>query len=74
MAQLDTDSLRPVIILDEAHDMKPEILGILRFLTNFDMDSRLLVSVILVGQTPLAQMLRQQKPEDVAQRLVAHPS
>ena len=69
-ATLDTDSLRPVLILDEAHDMKPEILGILRILTNFDMDSRLVVSVILVGQPPLAQTLRQQKLEDVAQRLV----
>lgn len=67
---LDTDSLRPVLLLDEAHDMQPDVLSILRILTNFDMDNRLVVSIILVGQPLLAKMLRQQKLEDVAQRMI----
>lgn len=65
----DTDGLRPVLILDEAHDMRPDVLGILRILTNFEMDSRLVVSVILSGQTPLRTLLRRDDLEDVARRL-----
>ncbi len=66
---LDIDGLRPVLLLDEAHDIRPEVLGVLRILTNFDMDSRLVVSIVLAGQSPLGKMLRSQKLEDVARRL-----
>lgn len=66
---LDIDGLRPVLILDEAHDMRLDVLGILRILTNFDMDSRLVVSIMLAGQSPLAKLLRHPKLEDVAWRL-----
>ena len=66
---LDIDGLRPTLILDEAHDIRPEVLGILRILTNFEMDSRLVVSVILAGQAPLKKMLEHPKLEDIARRL-----
>jgi type II secretory pathway predicted ATPase ExeA len=66
---LDIDGLRPVLILDEAHDIRLDVLGILRILTNFDMDSRLVVSILLSGQPPLAKLLRHPKLEDVAWRL-----
>jgi len=66
---LDTDGIRPVLILDEAHDMRMEVLGLLRILTNFEMDSRLVVSIILSGQSPLKKMLDHPKLEDVARRL-----
>ncbi len=66
---LDIDGLRPVLILDEAHDMRLDVLGIIRILTNFDMDSRLVVSIILVGQPPLAKLLRHQQLEAVTYRL-----
>jgi type II secretory pathway predicted ATPase ExeA len=65
----DMDALRPVLILDEAHDMRSQVLGILRILTNFDMDSRLVVSIVLAGQPPLLNMLSLPKLEDVAKRL-----
>jgi general secretion pathway protein A len=41
----------------------------IRLITNFEMDSRLVVSVILAGQPPLAAMLRREELEDVARRL-----
>ncbi len=66
---LDQDSLRPVLIVDEAHDMRPDVLAILRVLTNFEMDSRLVVSVILSGQGPLKTMLARQELESVRRRL-----
>ena len=50
---MEQESLRPVIILDEAHDMRPEVLAILRVLTNFEMDSKLVVSIVLAGQPRL---------------------
>lgn len=69
VATLDVHGFRPVILIDEAHDMRPETLGILRILTNFEMDSRLVVSIILSGQTGLGKILRHPKLEDVARRL-----
>jgi general secretion pathway protein A len=66
---LATDGLRSVLILDDAHDVRPEVLAVLRVLTNFDMDSRLVLSVILSGQPPLRALLRRDTLEDVARRL-----
>ena len=43
--------------------------GVLRALTNFEMDSRLVLCVLLVGQPPLRELLRQAAFEDVARRL-----
>jgi type II secretory pathway predicted ATPase ExeA len=63
------DGLRSVIVLDEAHDLRPESLAMLRLLTNFEMDSRLVVSLILAGQPPLQRLLRREALEDIARRL-----
>jgi len=65
------EGLRPVLLLDEAHDMRPGVLAILRILTNFEMDSKLVLSVILAGQPPLAQMLGRDELVAVRQR-IAH--
>lgn len=65
----EVDGVRPVLILDEAHDMRPDVLGLLRVLTNFDYDARLVLSVVLAGQTPLAGLLRRPDLEAVARRL-----
>lgn len=69
VACTDADGRRPVLLLDEAHDIRPDVLGILRILTNFEMDSRLVVSLLLAGQPPLRQMLRRDHLEDVAGRM-----
>lgn len=68
-ARTNDDGVRTVLILDDAHEIRPDVLAILKTLTNFDMDSRLLLSVILVGQPGLAKLLRRPELEDVAQRL-----
>ncbi len=65
----DVDSLRPVIILDEAHELRPDVLATLKVLTNFEMDSRLVVSFILVGQNRLLRTLERYELDDIAQRL-----
>jgi type II secretory pathway predicted ATPase ExeA len=65
----DTLGLRPVLILDEAHDLRVEVLAMLRILTNFDMDSRLVLSIVLVGQPKLRDVLRRDELDDVAKRI-----
>lgn len=71
LATADTDGLRPVLIIDEAHGIRSDVLGILRILTNFEMDSRLVVSIILIGQPHLRDVLNRHDMEDVARR-IAH--
>ena len=66
---LDTDGLRPVVLVDEAHELRPDVLAMLRLLTNFDMDSQLVLSLILCGQPALKTLLRRDNLEDVARRL-----
>ena len=66
---LDADGVRPAIFLDDSHGIRAEVLGILRILTNFEMDSRLVVSFVLAGQPPLTRLLRDERLVDVAHRL-----
>jgi len=65
----DTDGLRPVLIIDESHGLRPEVLSMLRVLTNFEMDSRLVVSIIICGQPSLGRLLKKSDMDDVAKRL-----
>ncbi|MFC1852213.1 ExeA family protein [candidate division CSSED10-310 bacterium] len=69
VSSMTNDGLRPVLLIDEGHDMRPSVLGVLRLLTNFEMDSRLVVSIILSGQPPLLKLLKRNTLTDVAQRL-----
>ncbi len=61
---------RPVLLLDESHELRPDVLGMLRILTNFDMDSRLVLSLILAGQSPLRTLLARDEQEAMARRIV----
>jgi type II secretory pathway predicted ATPase ExeA len=65
----EQESVRPVIILDDCHDARPDVLAVLRVLANFEMDSRLVVSLVLAGQGDLRTMLRRDKLEDVSRRI-----
>ena len=64
-----SDGMRPIILLDEAHDLRPESLAMLRILTNFEMDSRLVVSLVLAGQPHLRVLLRRPEHAAIAHRL-----
>lgn len=63
------EGAQPVLLLDEAQDMRLEVLAILRDLTNFEMDSRLVLSVVLAGDGRLERLLRRQEVEPVRRRL-----
>lgn len=64
-------AVRPVIVLDDVHELRRPAFKLVRLLTNFEMDSRLVVSFVLVGQPPLKQILLTPELEDVHQRLVS---
>jgi type II secretory pathway predicted ATPase ExeA len=61
---------RPVLLLDESHELRPDVLGMLRILTNFDMDSRLVLSLVIAGQTPLRALLARDEHEAMARRII----
>jgi len=65
----DIDRIRPVLIIDEGHDIRPDVLNILNILTNFEMDSRLVVSVVLAGQPALSSLLQHKNHQDTAHRM-----
>lgn len=69
-AGYEEQGMRQVLIFDDAHEMRPEVVRLLRLLTNFEMDSRLVVSVLLAGQMPLKARLMEADLEDIRQRLV----
>jgi len=64
-----TEGLRPVLLLDESHELRPDVLSLLRILTNFEMDSRLVVAIVLAGQPPLRKLLDREDQEAVAKRI-----
>lgn len=66
---LSNDKKLPVIVIDEVHLCDMEMLTEIRFLLNFDMDSRSPMSLILVGQSEIRDILRKQVYEAVSQRI-----
>ena len=65
----DGGGTRQLLVFDDAHDMRPDGLRLLRLLTNFDMDSRHVISVILAGQPSLKRNLMSAENDDIHQRL-----
>jgi type II secretory pathway predicted ATPase ExeA len=61
---------RPVLIIDEAHHLRNEILEDLRLLTNYQMDSENRLCLLLVGLTELRRRLAMAVHESLAQRIV----
>jgi len=71
---MDSESIRPVIIIDEAQDIRPDVLSLLKLITNFDMDSQLIVSIVLIGHPKLRKLLSHPDLEDVARRIARYSS
>jgi len=66
---LDVDGIRGVILIDEAHRMRHEGFELLKLLTNFAMDSKLVISLVLCGQADLKTKLYHPGLEDFRGRL-----
>jgi len=61
---------RPVVIIDEAHHLRNEVLEDLRLLTNYEMDSANRLCVLFVGLTELSRRLQMAVHESLDQRIV----
>jgi type II secretory pathway predicted ATPase ExeA len=61
---------RPVLIVDEAHHLRPDVLEDLRLLTNYNMDSENRLCLLLLGQTELRRRLSMAVHEALSQRIV----
>ena len=66
---VDEEKKTPVVIVDEAHLLSREMLEEIRFLLNLRMDSYSALSLILVGQTELREMLKLQINNAIWQRV-----
>ena len=55
--ELSATRVHPVVILDEAHMLHPDVLGHLHVLLNYEWDSKALLSIVLVGLPELEDRL-----------------
>ncbi len=62
---------RTVVIIDEAQNIRPEVLEQVRLLTNLETATEKLLHVILVGQPELRQQLAEPSLRQVSQRITA---
>jgi len=53
--------IKPVLLVDEAQEMSPEVLGELRILSSADFDATSLLTVVLSGDGRLLELLRQEQ-------------
>ena len=60
-----------VLIIDEAQNLRADVLEQLRLLTNLETNTRKLLQIVLIGQPELQDMLRRPELRQVAQRVVA---
>lgn len=58
LTHLESTLLRPVLLIDEAQEMHASVLNELRLLSSMQFDSRLLLSVVLAGDSRLSNKLR----------------
>lgn len=61
----------PILIIDEAQNLSPDVLEQLRLLTNLETNERKLLQIVLIGQPELREILARPGLEQLAQRIVA---
>jgi len=67
--QIDTRLMRPVLLVDEAQQVPPEVLSELRVLASGRLDSAAILSVVLAGDTRLVDLLRRPELVPLASRI-----
>jgi len=61
--------LTVLLVVDEAHQLRPDLLALLPLLTNFDWDGQSHMGLLLAGQSGLRNKLRLAHLEPLAQRI-----
>ncbi len=59
-AHVTSSRIKPVLLIDEAQAMNPDVLGELRILSSADFDATSLLTVVLSGDERLLELLRQE--------------
>jgi len=62
--------LRPLLIIDEAHHLRSDVLEELRLLTNYDMDSQNQLCLVFVGHPELRRRVSMAVHEALNQRII----
>jgi general secretion pathway protein A len=77
-AHVASSRIRPVLLVDEAQEMSPDVLGELRILSSADFDANSLLTVVLAGDGRLLELLRQENlvplGSRIRTRLVTEPA
>jgi len=70
-AQLEAALFRPVLVIDEAQEIQPIVLNELRLMSSTELDSRLLLTVVLAGDQRLLEKLHREdlRPLDSRMRV-----
>lgn len=59
LAHIDSALFRPVLLIDEAQDVRTDVLNELRLLASADLDARVILTVVLAGDRRLQERLRE---------------
>ena len=59
----------PVLVVDEAHKLSPDVLEEIRLLSNFELPDGKLLQIVLAGQTELGDLLNRQDLRQLKQRI-----
>ncbi len=68
-AHLESSLLRPVLLIDEAQEMMPDVLSELRLLASAHFDSTSYLTIVLCGDHRLAALFRQDELVPLASRI-----
>jgi general secretion pathway protein A len=69
LAHIEASVSRPVLLIDEAQEMKSAVLSELRLLSSADLDSRCILTIILAGDQRLATRLEDIELLPIASRI-----
>jgi len=72
LSHIDQSRTRPVLIIDEAQEMKASVLAELRLLSTMNLDARALLTVILAGDERLSARLRTPDLLPIHSRIRSH--
>lgn len=61
---------RPILIVDDAHNLRPEVIEDLRLLTSYQMDAENRLCLLLIGHPELRRRLSMAAYESLSQRIV----
>jgi len=72
LAHIDKTRTRPVVIIDEAQEMKPPVFAELRLLSSLNLDARALLTVIIAGDERLTARLNTPDMLPIQSRIRTH--